>query len=66
MSVTEWEEALPEGSEFLTPELRAELAAYSEKDLLMPFITVWARKRVPAAPSDNGRSQAADSRVAAR
>jgi SAM-dependent methyltransferase len=59
MAIAEWEEAPSEGAEYLTPQLRQELAEYTEKDLLMPFVTIWARKRVAAGSSTaNGRSRA--------
>jgi len=58
MEIAEWEEAEGEGAEYLTPELRQELSSFSEKDLLTPFVTVWARKRVPSPyQTQNGNSQ---------
>jgi hypothetical protein len=58
MDIADWEEATGEGAEYLTPELRQELADFTEKDLLTPFVTVWAHKRVPAAsPTANGHSR---------
>jgi SAM-dependent methyltransferase len=40
-----WELGEPRGGEYLTPELRQELAEYSETDLLVGFCTAWVRKR---------------------
>jgi SAM-dependent methyltransferase len=40
-TILDWEPGESRGAEYLTPELRAELATYSERDLLLPFVNVW-------------------------
>jgi ubiquinone/menaquinone biosynthesis C-methylase UbiE len=43
--MVEWAPGSLRGGEYLTPELRSELSNYSNRDLLLPFIDVWTRKR---------------------
>lgn len=45
VAVVEWEDGELRGTEYLTPELRGLLASYSERDLLLSSVTVWARAR---------------------
>jgi|GEM_PF-6360601 len=45
MEIQRWDSGPLAGKQYLTPELSRELRAYSERDLLLPWITVWARKR---------------------
>jgi SAM-dependent methyltransferase len=44
LNVVEWEDGGMEGASYLTDDLRAELAAWSERDLLLPSITAWCTK----------------------
>jgi SAM-dependent methyltransferase len=39
--VREWQEGPLEGAEYLAPEARAALPAWTERDLLLPWVTAW-------------------------
>jgi len=56
LQIVRWEGSPYQGAELLTPALREALAAYSERDLLMPTLTIWARKR--PAPGRRGEAPA--------
>jgi SAM-dependent methyltransferase len=43
--ILDWDPGEPRGAAYLTPELRAELSDYTERDLLLPFVNAWTRKR---------------------
>jgi SAM-dependent methyltransferase len=49
LRVIEWEDGSMRGAPLLDETLRADLAAYSERDLLLSSITAWAGKAGPAA-----------------
>ena len=46
-AIVEWAPGRLRGAQYLTPEVRSELSHYSERDLLLPFVDVWTKKRVP-------------------
>ena len=48
LTVIGWREADPDGAAFLSDEVRRALPDYSDKDLLTPWISVLATKRVPS------------------
>jgi SAM-dependent methyltransferase len=50
LGVIEWEDGPLRGTPFLDTSLRAELAGYSDRDLLLSSITAWATKATPAGP----------------
>lgn len=56
MDLVDWERGDPVGQAYLAPELRNALTDYTETDLLTPFATAWARKRLlqTARASANG------------
>jgi len=45
LDVLLWQDGVLDGAEYLTPRVRGELQAYSDRDLLLGSVTVWARKR---------------------
>jgi hypothetical protein len=44
LTIREWRTEYTEGREYLTPELRRELAAYDERDLTTRSVIVIAQK----------------------
>lgn len=53
MIIVEWESGEMRGEEYLTSAVRGELPDYSERDLLLPYVTAWARKRTPESLSSS-------------
>ena len=43
MDVVDWEDGEVRGEQFLTNDVLAELGAYTRRDLLLAWVTVWAR-----------------------
>jgi hypothetical protein len=54
LQVKEWEEGPMQGASLLDPAVRGELAQYSDRDLLLSWITVWATKTRPSAVGPTG------------
>lgn len=51
VEVVDWESGPLEGQEYLTAAIRHELAAFSERDLLLPWVTAWCRRRSAVEPT---------------
>ena len=49
LAVIEWEDGEMEGRDYLTERVSRELSEFSERDLLLSWITVWATRRDPNA-----------------
>ena len=49
LDVTRWQDGALRGEEYLSAELEHEIGDYTRRDLLLPSVTVWARKKIAEA-----------------